>query len=127
MTDGSGSTAWEYTPRGEVEKESKVVTGSGTFVSKWGYHPDGSLRWMQYPDNEKLTYAYLPQKTLKTVQTSLDGGLYYVYGTDYDAANRVVQQKRGGSNNLLMQLSYFAWETPNGNGRLKQKTCINAN
>ncbi len=65
MTDGSGNTAWEYTPRGEVEKESKVVTGSGTFVTKWGYHPDGSMRWMQYPDNEKLTYAYLPQKTLK--------------------------------------------------------------
>ena len=120
MTDGSGRTAWEYTDRGEVEKESKVVTGSGAFVTKYGYHPDGSMRWMQYPDNEKLTYAYLPQKTLKTVQTSLESGLYYVYSTDYDAANLIVLQKRGGSNNLLMQLLYFAWDTPNGNGRLKQ-------
>ncbi len=41
-----------------------------------------------------------------------------MYSTDYDAANRLVQQKRGGSNNLLTQFSYFAWDTPNGNGRL---------
>jgi hypothetical protein len=36
---------------------------------------------MQYPDNEKLTYAYHPQKTLNSLQTSLDSGLYYVAGT----------------------------------------------
>ena len=77
----------------------------------------------QETDNFKLLWgesAVAQHSDHRQELTRLEGGLYYVYSTDYDAANRLVQQKRGGSNNLLMQLSYFAWETPNGNGRLKQ-------
>jgi hypothetical protein len=69
---------------------------------------------MQYPDNEKLTYAYHPQKTLNSLQTSLDSGLYYVAGTDYDEAGRIVTQKIGGVSALQKEFTYFAWNTPNG-------------
>jgi RHS repeat-associated protein len=120
MSDGSGSTAWEYTTRGQAAQESKVITGSGTYITKWGYHPDGSLRWMQYPDDEKLSYTYHPQKTLNSLQTSLDSGLYYVASTAYDEAGRIVTQKIGGTSALQKQFTYFLWDTPNGQGRLKQ-------
>jgi hypothetical protein len=37
MTDGSGSATWVYNVLGQMTKETKVITGSGTFVTEWSY------------------------------------------------------------------------------------------
>ncbi len=133
MSDGSGNTAWEYTPRGEVEKESKVVTGSGTFVSKWapqlrwGHHPDGSMRWMTYPGGnnsevgEKITLEYLPQKALATVYSDTNS-YYYLQSATYDAAGRLDVRSLGatslaGTPVLKTNLDYYPWNQQGG--RLK--------
>ena len=70
LTDGSGSTEWQYTSRGQVQSEKKTI-GSDIFLTQYGYHPDGSVRWMTYPGGntseagEKVEFAYLPQKALE--------------------------------------------------------------
>ena len=104
-----------------MQSEKKTIAND-IFLTQYGYHPDGSLRWMTYPDNEKLTYTYLPQKAPYSVQTSLDGGLFYVHSTIYDVAGRTTLRKLDGANALQSQFAYFAWDTPNGQGRLKQIT-----
>jgi RHS repeat-associated protein len=126
MTDGSGYTQRTFTTRGQMQSESKKIEAS-TYLTQFGYFPDGSLRWMQYPDNEKLTYTNLPQKAPYSLQTSLDNGLYYVtstsYGDVYYSSNeRFVLRKLGGSNALQVKSLFFAWGTENGQGRLKQLT-----
>jgi RHS repeat-associated protein len=126
MTDGSGNTQWTFTTRGQVQSESKKIE-TNTYLTQYGYYPDGSLRWMQYPDNEKLTYTNLPQKAAYSVQTSLESGLFYVestsYGDVYYSTNeRFILRKLGGSNALQLKSTFFAWGTANGQGRLKQLT-----
>jgi YD repeat-containing protein len=38
MSDGSGSASWSYDSRGRMTQETKIITGSGTFVTQWGYN-----------------------------------------------------------------------------------------
>jgi hypothetical protein len=37
MTDGSGSASWVYNILGQLTKETKTITGSGTFLTEWNY------------------------------------------------------------------------------------------
>ena len=60
MTDGSGSTSWVYGDvRGRLTKETKTITGGGTFVTEWAYDAADLLTWMRYPDGEQMTTSYL--------------------------------------------------------------------
>jgi hypothetical protein len=67
MTDASGSATWKYDNRGRVTEETKSITGSGTFVTKWGYNSDDQVAWMKYPANntsgigEHVDFSYHPQ------------------------------------------------------------------
>jgi RHS repeat-associated protein len=73
MSDGSGSTSWTYDGRGRMTQESKAITGSGTFVTQWGYNSADLPTWVKYPANnssgvgEQVNYTYLPQMLLDTV------------------------------------------------------------
>ncbi len=110
LTDGSGSTEWQYTSRGQVQSEKKTITGSGDFLTQYGYHPDGSVRWMQYPGGnasqagEKLEFTYLPQKALESVFSSTNS-YFYLQKATYDAAGRLDVRSLGApdlvSNPLL--------------------------
>jgi RHS repeat-associated protein len=126
MIDGSGNTEWIYTSRGQVQSEKKTI-GSDVFLTQYGYHPDGSVRWMQYPGGnasqagEKLEFTYLPQKALESVFSSTNNYLYLQKAT-YDAAGRVDVRSLGApdlaSNPLLKtDLEYFGWDQQGG--RLK--------
>jgi RHS repeat-associated protein len=121
MSDASGSTTWQYDLRGRVERETKTITGGGTFKTQWGYDNLDHVAWMQYPNGngggvgEVVTYSYLPQGTVNT----LSGTSQYVQGTAYDAAGRIVRRQYGASPALTTQYTYFPWTTPNGQGRLQ--------
>ncbi len=121
-----GSAEWTYTSRGQVQGEKKTI-GSGEFLTQYGYHPDGSVRWMQYPGGnasqvgEKLQFYYFPQKALDSVFSSTNN-YFYLQKATYDAAGRINVRSLGaatqGANPLLKTvLEYFAWNQQGG--RLK--------
>ena len=125
MGDGSGSTSWTYDSRGRMTQETKVVTGSGTFVTQWGYNSADLMTWLKYPadnnsgEGETVNYTYQPQMLINSVI----GTNTYVYSTDYDAAGRV-DMRRFGTNGLVNLLQadyvYYPWTTQNGQGRVQQ-------
>ncbi len=101
------------------------ITGSGTFVTQWGYNSADLVSSMVYPGGnggqtgETVSYAYLPQMALETV----NGLAAYVTDTLYNAAGQVELRKLGGtaaSPTLKVDTSYFPWDMVNGLGRLKR-------
>ncbi|MFZ2095400.1 MAG: RHS repeat-associated core domain-containing protein [Anaerolineales bacterium] len=122
MVDISGSTTWDYDSRGRLIKETKAITGSGTFVTRWGYNSADLTTWIKYPANnssgegEQVNFSYLRQMLLDTVT----GTNTYVYNTDYDAAGRVDLRKLGSNGLINQNYSYFDWEDWCGAGRLQQ-------
>ena len=127
MSDGSGSTNWIYDNRGRITQETKVITGSGTFKTSWGYNSADLVSSMNFPGDaggnpgEPVSFSYLPQMLLDTVI----GTSTYVKNTDYDAAGRVDVRDLGlsGSNPLIrVDYTYWGWADVNGQGRLKQIT-----
>ena len=125
MTDGSGSTTWTYDSRGRMTQESKVISGSGTFVTQYTYNSADLPVTMRYPANasgglgETVTTTYLPQKLVNSVI----GTNTYVKSSTYDAAGRVDVRLLGDSSGAAVvktDFDYFAWSDSNGNGRLKR-------
>jgi RHS repeat-associated protein len=57
MTDTSGTTIYEYTPKGQVKKETKVIE-SVTYVTEYSYDTNGNLKTMKYPSGRLITYNY---------------------------------------------------------------------
>ena len=127
MTDASGSSTWSYDSRGRRTQESKAVTGVGTFVTQWSYNSADQVVWMKYPGGsgsqigEQVNYTYHPQAVLNSVT----GATTYVPATQYNAAGQIELRKFGGTSAspiLQTDYAYFAWDTANGQGRLKQIT-----
>jgi RHS repeat-associated protein len=60
MEDASGTTTYEYTPKGQVRKESKTISGvSGNpYVTEYTYDMNGNLKTMTYPSGKVITYNY---------------------------------------------------------------------
>jgi RHS repeat-associated protein len=114
MTDPSGSTSWTYDARGRLTQESKVISGSGTFLTQWAYNAADQVTSMTYPGGnagqagEVVSYAYHLQGALNT----LTGGNSYVTGTSYDAAGRALLRSLGNSRNT--QYTYYAWSSQGG-------------
>ena len=54
MTDASGTTAYEYTPRGQVKKETKVID-SVQYLTQYTYDQNGNLKTMTYPSGRVIT------------------------------------------------------------------------
>src|SRR4030042_6842084 len=122
MNTKPGRTTWSYDSRGRLTKETKAITGSGTFVTQWGYNSADLITWMKYPANnssgagEQVNFTYLNQMLLDTVI----GTSTYVYNTDYDAAGRVELRQLKSSGTIQVDYSYFGWDVTNGMGRLQQ-------
>jgi RHS repeat-associated protein len=107
--------------------ETKLVTGSGTFLTGWSYNSADQVATMTYPggnngfSGEVVTYTYLPQLALN----SLTGTSQYVTSTSYDAAGRIVnRQYNGGTNTFYTGYTYYAWDTPDQGGRLASQVSI---
>ncbi len=57
MTDASGTTAYEYTAKGQIKKETKVIN-SVQYVTQYTYDQNGNLKTMTYPSGRVITYNY---------------------------------------------------------------------
>ncbi len=56
MTDASGTTAYEYSPKGQVKKETKTID-SIQYVTQYSYDQNGNLKTMTYPSGRVITYT----------------------------------------------------------------------
>jgi RHS repeat-associated protein len=57
MTDASGTTGYEYSPKGQVTKETRVIDGL-TYVTQYTYDMNGNPKTMTYPSGRVITYNY---------------------------------------------------------------------
>ena len=130
MVDASGSTAWRYNARGQLEQETRTITNGGTFVTHWGYNSAGLLTSMQYPSNndsglgEQVMYSYLPQMALNSMFVGTPpGDPIYVQGTSYDAAGRPTLRSVGsGDYPVQTRYTYYPWNALVQGGKLQQMT-----
>jgi hypothetical protein len=94
MVDNSGDTTWYYDRRGRQTSETKSVTGSGTFLTQWGYNSADLVTSMKYPGGnalqvgEVVSYTYNAQMSLNSLYSPTNS-YYYVQKTAYDASGRV--------------------------------------
>ena len=61
MTDPSGATTYEYTLKGQIRKETKVIDGT-TYTTEYGYDKNGNITGMKYPSGRIITYSYANDK-----------------------------------------------------------------
>ena len=57
MTDASGSTVYEFSPKGKVTKETKTID-SIQYITQYTYDQNGNLKTMTYPSSRVITYNY---------------------------------------------------------------------
>jgi len=120
MSDGSGSSSWDYDERGRLKNESKTIGGGSPFITEWTYNSADLPKTMKYPDNEIVTYNYDNRMLLISVL----GNSAYVSDTDYDSAGRMTSRLLG--NGLTQTYGYYDWNEKVNNigqgGRLETLT-----
>ena len=106
MVDVSGSTQWVYDGRGRLRKETKSVTGAGSFMTQWDYDAADRLTVQKYPGGnagqagEQVNFAYAPSTWLQSVS----GAAIYVGDTTYNALGQVTERRLGSATGVLRQL-----------------------
>jgi len=95
ITDGSGSSSFEYDNLGRLSKESKMIDGS-TYTIQRTYDLLGRLTSITYPDTEIVSYTYNPQGGMETI-TGLKGGVttMYVSNINYTPAGQLTKLAEG--------------------------------
>ena len=66
MTDAAGTTTYEYTPKGQVKKETKTID-SIQYVTQYTYDQNGNLRTMTYPSGKVITYTYTNDRAISVL------------------------------------------------------------
>lgn len=57
MADVSGTTSYEYSKKGQITKETKIIDGV-TYVTQYTYDQIGNLKTMTYPSGRLISYNY---------------------------------------------------------------------
>jgi RHS repeat-associated protein len=126
MTDQSGTTALEYTAKGQVRKETKTID-SIQYVMQYSYDQNGNLKTMTYPSGRVITYNYTNSKVSSVLNNAANlatninykpfGGMSSLtYGNgltgsiSYDNQYRITSITAG----TVMNLSYPTYDA-NGN------------
>ena len=66
MTDASGTTSYEYTPKGQVKKEAKLID-SVNYITQYTYDQNGNMKTMTYPSGKVITYNYSNDKAVSVL------------------------------------------------------------
>ena len=69
MTDASGTTSYEYSPKGQVKKETKVIDAI-TYVTQYSYDMNGNLKTMTYPSGRVVTYNYTNDRAVSVLNNA---------------------------------------------------------
>jgi len=78
MTDASGTTSYEYTPKGQIKKETKVID-TVTYVTQYTYDMNGNMKTMTYPSGKVITYNYTNDRAVSV----LNGVANFAYNITY--------------------------------------------
>lgn len=105
ITDGSGSSSFEYDKLGRLTKESKTIDGT-TYTIQRAYDLLGRLTSLTYPDNELATYTYNNQGGIETITSRLGDSAPQpiVSNIDYNAAGQILNIAYG--NGVVTDYSY---------------------
>ena len=129
----TSSAKWNYDPRGNVITETRTVTNTGTFATRWVYNSANQVKSpsstrdftafsIRYPNGnsgatgEQVNYNYHPQMLLNSVagteipRCALDYA--YVQSTKYDTAGRITLRQL--TNHLRTTYDYYSWGTQGG-------------
>jgi YD repeat-containing protein len=66
MSDASGTTAYQYTPKGQVTKETKTIDNI-QYVTQYTYDQNGNVKTMTYPSGKVITYSYTNDKAVSVL------------------------------------------------------------
>ncbi|MBI4356227.1 MAG: VCBS repeat-containing protein [Candidatus Omnitrophica bacterium] len=96
ITDGSGSSSFEYDNLGRLLREAKTVDGT-TYTIQRAYDLLGRLTTLTYPDSDAATYTYNVQGGIETIalDSPVTGHLSLVTNVDYNAAGQLTQLAYG--------------------------------
>jgi RHS repeat-associated protein len=95
ITDGSGSSSFEYDNLGRLTKESKTIDGV-TYTVQRSYDLLGRVTSLTYPDNEVANYTYNAQGGIEAIslqQSAVSQSI--VTDIDYNAAGQVTRMAYG--------------------------------
>ena len=126
MADASGTTSYEYSPKGQVKKETKIID-SHTYINQYTYDQNGNMKTMTYPSGKVITYNYTNDRAVSVLNGAANlatniaykpfGGMSTVtYGNGlsstvgYDSQYRITGITAGA----VMSLSYLTYDN-NGN------------
>jgi RHS repeat-associated protein len=71
MTDASGSTSYEYTAKGELKKETRIIDGI-SYVTQYTYDMNGNIATVTYPSGRIITYGYANDR-VSSISSTLIG------------------------------------------------------
>jgi len=105
ITDGSGSSGFEYDNLGRLTKESKTIDAT-TYTIQRQYDLLGRLTALTYPDNDLATYTYNTQGGIETISLKppTTAAQSIVSGIDYNAAGQITKITYG--NGVVTDYSY---------------------
>ncbi len=63
MTDAAGITVYEYTPKGQVKKETKTIDGN-QYVTQYSYDMNMNLKTVMYPSGRVVSYTLSNDKVI---------------------------------------------------------------
>ena len=63
MADASGTTSYEYSPKGQVTKETKLIDSHG-YISQYTYDQNGNVKTVTYPSGKVITYNYANDRAI---------------------------------------------------------------
>ncbi len=69
MTDASGTTSYEYWPKGQIKKETKTVD-SIQYVTQYNYDQNDNLKTMTYPSGRVIAYNYNSDKVISVLNNA---------------------------------------------------------
>ena len=121
MTDGSGSTLWNYDQRGRLTSETKIIDGQ-SFTTSWTYNSADEVTSITYPDGEIVYNSYTHQGLL----TAVSGSETYLKDMHYDAEGRISHIWLG-SNVIEKHYTYYPWKNETVGGLLYSMDVQNAN
>lgn len=82
VQDQAGTTSYECTKKGQIAKETKVISGI-TYVTSYTYNMNGALTGVTYPIGRTITYNYTADRvsgvasTVGTITTTLASNITY--------------------------------------------------
>ena len=124
ITDGSGSTQYQYNAHGQLSQASSTVAGV-QFNSAFAYNDAGQLTQITYPSGMQVAYSYDAAGRLSTIQRTIAQQTDDILGSvtwhgasmasfqhgngltttlNYDASGRLIEKQYGSADNRLQNM-----------------------